>query len=89
MTGIEFTSRRSESNFKAGGVGFSRKPEVQMDTLLLAPGLRTRAVVKHVLQVCPPLLLKAQGVRRNTNGNGHVLLRAARSGIMQNISKRI
>jgi hypothetical protein len=34
---------------KHDGVGIARKPEDQKDTLLLAPGSRTRALVKHVL----------------------------------------
>jgi hypothetical protein len=35
---------------KAGGGGFSRKLEDQTDTLLLRPGSRTRAIVKHIPQ---------------------------------------
>ncbi len=37
---------------KAGGVGISRKPGDQTNTLLLTPGSGTRTIVKHVLQEC-------------------------------------
>jgi hypothetical protein len=36
--------------FKPGGSGFSRKSEGQTDVLLLRPGFKIRAIVKHVLQ---------------------------------------
>jgi hypothetical protein len=36
-------------DIKPGGGGLSRKPEDQTDTVLLAPCLRTRAIVKYVL----------------------------------------
>ncbi len=52
--GVGFRNSRREQNFKESGVGFSRKPEDQTDTLLIAPGSRTRTVVKHVLQELPP-----------------------------------
>ena len=51
---VGFRNARREQSFKAGGVGFSRKPVDQTDTLLLAPGSRTRAIVKHGLQELPP-----------------------------------
>lgn len=37
MTGIEFRSCRRKQRFKAGGVGFSRKPGDQTNTLLRLP----------------------------------------------------
>ena len=53
--GVGFRNSKREQNFKAGGVGFSRKPEDQTDTLLLASGFNTRAIVKHVHRNVPLL----------------------------------
>jgi hypothetical protein len=46
--------------FKPGGVGISKNPEDQTDTLLLKPGSRTRAIIKHVLMQHPSFPKKNQ-----------------------------
>jgi hypothetical protein len=47
-------------DIRPGGGGFSRKPGDQADTLLLRPGFRTRAIIKHFQKQYPSLSTKGQ-----------------------------
>jgi len=54
---LRWNEMRARSFFfgiKPGGAGFLRKPGDQTDTLLLSPGSRNWAIVKHVPQERPP-----------------------------------
>jgi hypothetical protein len=58
--GVGFRNSRREQNFKPGGGGISRNSEDQIDTLLLTPGFRISAIVRHVLKQHPSFPAKRQ-----------------------------